>query len=222
MPSKSMRMRSKSKRMQSKRSSSKRMQSKRMQSKRMQSKRMQSKRSSSKRMQSKHMHRKNRTRRHKKTMKRSRRRMYGGSGAPSPWVGSPYFASDRNPSGNFLPLSQEYGVPSGLPVPPVSTSPQFGGKRSRHGRQRGGGFTDNLSTFVSTVVPEDLLNAGRYIPAAAGNLMDRFNGLIPSASSQVYPTQQPLALSTQQASSNVSPPDVNAAYNRAISSVQSM
>lgn len=158
---------------------------------------------------------------HSRSCRHSRRRMHGGSGSPPPWVGSPYNAGALNPRGNFLPLSSQ-GVPSGLPVPPINSNPQFGGGRRRKRGQNGGGFSDNLSTFVSTVLPEDLLNAGRYIPAAAGHLMDRFNGLIPSASSHVYPTQQPLALQTQQARANVLPVDVNAAYTRALSSVQAI
>jgi hypothetical protein len=150
--------------------------------------------------------------------------MHGGSGSPSPWVGSPYNAAQLNPQGNFLPLSQPYGVPSGLPVPPVSTSPQLvgGGRKYKKGgkKQRGGGLSDSISTFVSNIVPEDLMNVGRYIPSAAGNLMDRFNGLTPSASSHVYPTQQPLANQTIQYTGAVSAPDVNGAYNRAINAVK--
>jgi hypothetical protein len=150
--------------------------------------------------------------------------MMHGGGSPPPWIGSPYYASDSKPSGNFLPLSDE-GIPSGLSVPPENSNPQFGGRsmRMRSGkkynkgnRQRGGG----LSEFITAIVPEDLLNIGRSIPAAAGNLMDRFNGSISSASSQVYPTQQPLVPQSQQNNMTVNPPDINAAYERAVSAVR--
>jgi len=149
--------------------------------------------------------------------------MMHGGGSPSPWNGSPYNASDLKPSGNYLPLSDN-GIPSGLLVPPVNSNSQFGGRgmRTRSGKkynkskQRGGG----LSEFISTILPEDVLNLGRSIPAAAGNFMDQFNGRISSPSSQVYPTQQPLVHEIQQSTGAVNPPDINGAYNRAISSVR--
>ena len=145
--------------------------------------------------------------------------MMHGGGSPPPWVGSPYNAADLNPSGNFLPLSDKYGVPSGLPVPPVNSNPQFGGRRrsnSRVKKQRGGGLSD----FISTILPDDIVNIGRSIPAAIGHTMDRFNGLIPSASSQVYPTQQPIINQTQAAMGAIKPPDISGAYGRAVSAVQ--
>ena len=150
--------------------------------------------------------------------------MMHGGGSPPPWIGSPYYATDLKPSGNYLPLSNE-GIPSGLPVPPVNSNPQFGGrgrrvlsgkKYNKGNRQRGGG----LSEFITAIVPEDILNIGRSIPAAAGNLMDRFNGSIPTASSQVYPTQQPLVRQLQESTGVVNPPDINGAYGRAIATVR--
>lgn len=143
---------------------------------------------------------------------------------PPPWIGSPYNAGDLRPTGNFLPLSQTNGVPSGLPVPPAPSNPQFlqGGRRrkGKKANQRGGG----ISSFLSTILPDDVVNMGRYVTAGAGNLMDKYNGLIPTASSQVYPTQQKLAqLDTQPRLASVNslnPIDINGAYNRAVSAVQ--
>ena len=195
-------MRSKSMRSKSMRSKSKRMRSK---SKRM---RMRSKstRKHKKSMRSKSKStQKHRHRRHRKTM-------YGGH-APPPWVGSPYNAGDHSPNGNFLPQSPN-GVPSGLPISPMSTSPQFG--------QRGGGFMNDLSMFASKILPDDVVNLTRSIPAAGGNLMDRFNGNIPSASSQVYPTQQPLALLAHRSAGTVPQPNINSAYTRAVQQVPAL
>lgn len=190
MRSKSMRSKSKRMRMRSK--------STRKHKKSMRSKGMRSK-SKSKSTQ-KHRHR-----RHRKTM-------YGGH-APPPWVGSPYNAGDHSPNGNFLPQSPN-GVPSGLPISPMSTSPQFG--------QRGGGFMNDLSMFASKILPDDVVNLTRSIPAAGGNLMDRFNGNIPSASSQVYPTQQPLALLAHRSAGTVPQPNINSAYTRAVQQVPAL
>ena len=146
--------------------------------------------------------------------------MMHGGGSPPPWIGSPYYATDSNPSGNYLPLSDN-GVPSGLPVPPVNSNPQFGGRGKRSGskgkKQYGGG----LSEFMSTILPDDIVNLGRSIPAAIGHTMDRFNGLIPSASSHVYPTQQPIINQTQPATGAIKPPDINGAYGRALASASS-
>lgn len=151
-----------------------------------------------------------------------KRLMRGGSGH-SPWVGSPYLATDLKPSGNFLPLSDTYGVPAGLPVPPINSNPQFGGRRrrSRRHKQRGGGFTDSVSSYISSIVPDDIMNAGRYVPSAISGLMDRYNGLIPSASSQVYPTQQPLAQQNQPTGS-VSAPNIGQSYVDAVDYVKTI
>ena len=171
---------------------------------------------------------------HKRHHIHSEYMMHGGH-APAFLVGSPYNAGDLNPKGNYLPLSNN-GVPSGLPNPPMPSNPQFGGKKGgcmdwfkkkskrkgRKGRkgmrQRGGGLSD----FMTAIVPDDLMNIGRSIPAAAGNFMDKFNGLRPLGTSQVYPTQQPLIQQGQQAATTVRPPDITGAYSRAVGSVQNI
>jgi hypothetical protein len=100
-----------------------------------------------------------------------------------------------------------------------------GGKRSgrRSGRRsskrsrsmRGGG----LSAFMSTIFPDDAVNAVRSVPAAFGHLSDKFNGLISSPSSMVYPTQQPFVQQIQDPKI-ITPPDIKAIYNHAASRVQ--
>jgi hypothetical protein len=89
--------------------------------------------------------------------------------------------------------------------------------RQRTARQRGGG----LSNYFSTILPEDVLNAGRAVPAAFGHLADRFNGLISSPSSMVYPTQQPLVASVQTTNA-ITPPDIKAIYTSAANTVNSI
>jgi len=174
---------------------------------------------------------------HKRHHIHSEYMMHGGH-APAFLVGSPYNAGDLNPNGNYLPLSNN-GVPSGLPNPPMPSNPQFntqfGGKRGKKGgclnwfkkskrkgrrgmRQRGGG----LSEFMSAIVPDDLMNIGRSIPAAAGNFMDKFNGLNPLGTSQVYPTQQPYIQDMQRSTATVTPPDITGAYSRAVGTVQNV
>jgi hypothetical protein len=69
------------------------------------------------------------------------------------------------------------------------------------------------------MVPDELMNAVRYVPSTVTNVMDKFNGYISPASSQVYPTQQPLAQQLQVANTTVAPPNINSANSRAVSSV---
>jgi len=170
--------------------------------------------------------------------------MHGGSNmsslSPSPFQGAAYNAGDLRAGGNYLPLSPT-GVPSGSPIPQLS-NPQFsqdGGRlhsfsmhkrgkhsRGKHGRgkrtnkyRQGGG---GLSQFMSSIVPEDILNIGRSIPAAANNFMDKYNGLTPEASSHVYPTQQPLVQQTQQANTSITPPNIPNLLRSNIASVMNM
>jgi hypothetical protein len=51
--------------------------------------------------------------------------------------------------------------------------------------------------------------------------MDRYNGLIPSASSQVYPTQQPL-VQQNQSTGSVSAPNIDDSYIKAINLVKTI
>lgn len=180
---------------------------------------------------------------HKRHHIHSEHMMHGGSYAPSlssslspsPFQGAPYNAGDLKAGGNYLPLSAG-GIPSGSPIPQMS-NPQFSqdggrlhsfskrkygkhgrGKRTNKYRQGGGG----LSQFMSAIVPEDILNIGRSIPAAASNFMDKYNGLTPVASSQVYPTQQPLVQQTQQANTSITPPNIPNFLQSNVASVMSM
>ena len=45
---------------------------------------------------------------------------------------------------------------------------------------------------MSNILPEELVNVGRSVPAAFGHLSDKFNGELSHPSSRVYPTEQPL------------------------------
>jgi len=88
-------------------------------------------------------------------------------------------------------------------------------KRGSNKNMRGGG----LSAYMSTLLPDDTVNAFRSVPAAFGHLSDKFNGLISSPSSLVYPTQQPLVQQMQDMKV-ITPPDIKAIYNNASASVQ--
>jgi hypothetical protein len=94
------------------------------------------------------------------------------------------------------------------------------GMRSRGMRSRGmrGG---GLSMFMSSLLPDDVVNVGRSVPSAFEQLSDKFNGLISPASYQVYPTNQPLAMATGTTHSAVpiAPTNINAIYNNAAASV---
>ena len=195
MRSKSMRMRSKSKRMRSK-SKSKRTRTKRMLSKRMRSKR--------------------------KTMRRTRRIMRGGDyhAAPTPTPGGAYFAGSPAPfpSGTHYRLSP-VGVPSGALDPSVPGGHIGGGRRGRGKGMHGGG----LSSFISTILPDEIVNIGRSVPAAVGHMADKFNGVISSGSSQVYPTQQPnIYQPPTSGAMATSPIDIMGAFNRANASAGSI
>ena len=92
--------------------------------------------------------------------------------------------------------------------------------RSISGRSRsmrGGG----LSAFMSTIFPDDAVNAVRSVPAAFGHLSDKFNGLISSPSSLVYPTEQPYARELQD-TKIITPPNIRAIYTDAAARVQGM
>ena len=190
-----------------------------------------------------------RSRRASKSRKNARRGMRGGSlgslvpAVFPPQVGSPYDATSTSnaPTGNFLSLSKD-GIPSGALYPPEPSNPQFSGggrrrtsskkrssRRSRRGGKkskrtkkrkdmRGGG----LSMFMSSLLPDDVINVGRSVPSAFEQLSDKFNGLISPASYQVYPTNQPLAMATSSTHSGavpMPPTNINAIYNSAAARV---
>ena len=169
-----------------------------------------------------------RTKRHvnKRKSKRYAKRTFNKkrmSGGYNPFIGPPYNASDVYAMGNYLPPSPN-GYPSGLLVPPIPSNGPIGGGgkykqkkyrkslsgglRRRNIKQRGGGI-------FSTLVPEDLLNMGRSIPAAAGHFMDKFNGVLSLPSSMVYPTQQ-TAVQHPSNTSTISPPNMNIIYKNAL------
>ena len=154
------------------------------------------------------------------------------------------------PTGNFLSLSK-VGIPSGGMYPPEPSNPQFsgGGRRRRsskkrstkksskrskkskrtkkrkgmrsRGSRRKGMRGGGVSRFMSSLLPDDVVNVGRSVPSAFEQLSDKFNGLISPASYQVYPTNQPLAMATSSTHSAVpiAPTNINAIYNNAAASV---
>ena len=141
----------------------------------------------------------------RRTARRTTRRMRGGM---TPLVGAPYNAAERVPDGNYLaynPKVQAWPEQSNAILQERSMMGLVragGGKGKRGGKkQRGGG----LNQFMSAIVPQDILNIGRSLPAAAGHMYDKFNGSLSPASSLVYPTQQPL-VSPSTTSAMLGPP----------------
>ena len=90
-----------------------------------------------------------------------------------------------------------------------SRSMGMGRSRSMHG----GG----VSSFVSSILPDEIVNIGRSIPASLGHMVDKFNGTISMPSSLVYPTQQPHVYqgSGSTAAPQMPPIDIMSEFNKA-------
>lgn len=173
-------------------------------------------------------------RRTKRRTHRSKKMRGGGCNAvaqtaiPSAF-GVPYNAADLHPKGNM------YAYNSNVEQWPdqsnsILNGPMFnmnGGRKRKYSKgkkskrkskkymktygkkQRGGG----LSEFVTALLPQEIVTIGRSIPAGFGHMYDRFNGATPSASSMVYPTNQPLV--PKVAIENITPPaDIVGIYNQ--------
>lgn len=162
-----------------------------------------------------------RTRRTKRTKRRATRKMRGGNRLLPNAFGAPYNAVDLKPNGNYYPFNtkvEQWPIQSNTQV-----GAMLGGGRRRtkynKNKQSGGGITE----FITTLLPEEVVNVGRSIPAGIGHMYDKFNGTISTPSSLVYPTQQPAVASTtmrgyNQANGNVAdgvtPSDITGIYNR--------
>lgn len=163
----------------------------------------------------------------RKTKIRRRRRTMKGGGNNSPFIGAAYSSSGPNvPAANYYEPSP-IGIPSGSPVPlpsnpaytNVFTTPapsmnliQNGGRRKRKGMQRGG-------SFLSSVMPTDILNMTRSVPAAFSRFVNGWAGENSLASNYVYPTDQPLARGETINGMALSPPDIMNIYKNADSLV---
>ena len=145
-------------------------------------------------------------------------------GMPS-GIGMPYNAADLTPKGNY------YAYNPNVEQWPDQSNSMIGGRgrktkyaktkyakkgktkygKTKYGKkgQRGGGITE----FVTTLLPEEIVSIGRSLPAGLGHMYDRFNGSTPSASSMVYPTDQPLV---QKTSTDIGTPpsDIVKIYNQ--------
>ncbi len=165
-------------------------------------------------------------RRTRRRTHRSKKMRGGGCNAAVPSAfGVPYNAADLHPKGNmyaYNPNVQQWPDQSNS----IFNSPMFNmnggrkrkyskgkkskGKSKKYGKkQRGGGFSE----FITTLVPQEIVTMSRAIPASIGHMYDRFNGATPSASSMVYPTNQPLVPKIQI--ENITPPaDIVGIYNQ--------
>ena len=179
---------------------------KRYRKKATQSRRKQSRRKQSRRIQSRQrVGKKTRTRRHRM----QRGSMQRGSmqrGGQLPFAA--YNAADKNPSGNYYELSP-YGSPSGLPFPPIMSNGQFGGRGKGKGKKSLGRRRRHMQqggSFISDMIPQEILNGVRAGISSISNLVDNYTGDIPPADRMVYPTQQPLVPKID--SKIYTPPDI--------------
>jgi hypothetical protein len=83
---------------------------------------------------------------------------------------------------------------------------------------RGGSLS--VGAFATSILPDDVVNLGRSIPAGLGNMYNSYTGLSPVPSSFVYPTQQPVIPNVSQPT--MSPPDIMGIYNTANNQVSKM
>ena len=170
-----------------------------------------------------------RTKRSTKRTKRSTKRKHIKKirGGNAPFIGSRYNAADAAPNGNYLAYN-----PKVVPLPEQSNAilndrqmmgfARAGGGGSKRGRKskkmRGGSLS--LGAFATSILPDDVVNLSRAIPAGLGNMYNNYTGLSPLPSSYVYPTQQPVIPNVSQPT--MSPPDIMGIYNTANNQVSNM
>jgi hypothetical protein len=169
----------------------------------------------------------------RKTKIRRRRHTIKGGGNNSPFIGAAYSNSGLNvPAANYYAPSPN-GIPSGSPVPlpsnpaytnvsmpqPSTNLIQNGGRRKRKGKgmQRGG--MQSGGSFFTDMIPTDVLNMTRSVPAAFSRFISGWEGENTLASNYVYPTDQPLARGERITGMAVPPPDIMQIYKNADSLV---
>lgn len=195
------------------------------------------------RRKTRHVKRSTKRSRSKRSTKRSRskrstkrkhiKKIRGGNA--SPFIGTRYNAADAAPNGNYLAYN-----PIVVPLPEQSNvilndrqmlglvragggkhrgSKRSGSKRGRNSKKMRGGSL-SVGAFATSILPDDVVNLGRSIPAGLGNMYNSYTGLSPVPSSFVYPTQQPVIPNVSQPT--MSPPDIMGIYNTANNQVSKM
>jgi len=195
------------------------------------------------RRKTRHVKRSTKRSRSKRSTKRSRskrstkrkhiKKIRGGNA--SPFIGTRYNAADAAPNGNYLAYN-----PKVVPLPEQSNvilndrqmlglvragggkrsgSKRSGSKRGRKSKKMRGGSL-SVGAFATSILPDDVVNLGRSIPAGLGNMYNSYTGLSPVPSSFVYPTQQPVIPNVSQPT--MSPPDIMGIYNTANNQVSKM
>jgi len=190
------------------------------------------------RRKTRHVKRSTKRSRSKRSTKRSTKRKHikkirGGNA--SPFIGTRYNAADAAPNGNYLAYN-----PIVVPLPEQSNvilndrqmlglvragggkhrgSKHRGSKRGRKSKKMRGGSL-SVGAFATSILPDDVVNLGRSIPAGLGNMYNSYTGLSPVPSSFVYPTQQPVIPNVSQPT--MSPPDIMGIYNTANNQVSKM
>ena len=141
-----------------------------------------------------------------------------------------------------LPSGNHYAYNSNVKAAPIPSNhiAQIGGRnykcncknkgknKSKHihhylKKQHGG----NVGSFISKILPEEIVNVGRSVPAAFGHLADKFNGELSHPSSMVYPTDQPYVYSDGSRGALIQPngmsmTDIKSAYDAANGEVAGM
>ena len=186
-----------------------------------------------------------------KRSRRQYKKMRGGyapfiGGTPDNSMPSPYnpFSGgkpvDVGGSGGTYYSQSASGIPSGASNPPMPSNPQFfsgGGKRKRSGHKRSGHkrsghkrsgtskrrkFKQGGGGFFSNLLPDEIVNIGRSVPAALGRMTDQYNGVLSHPSDYVYPTQQNAVPISRGGVPNVYVPNMGANYSAALQSVSDM
>jgi hypothetical protein len=180
--------------------------------------------------------RRNKRRSTKRRTQRQKKMRGGGSDMSRPMgmsatvpsaLGNPYNAADLNPNGTYHaynPNVQQWAEPSNNMAGGRRTKKGKKSKKTKYGKtqyvktkygyrkQRGGDFAETISNVFTTLVPQELVNISRSLPAGLGHMYDRYNGAISSGSSMVYPTDQP-NVKPHYIDSGPPPPDIAGIYN---------
>ena len=154
-------------------------------------------------------------------IKRRHPRMKGGSSI-SPFVGAPYSSSGLNfPPANYYPRNM-----AGYPIPSASNTfnNKFVGggsssskrKTKKIRRQQKGG------NFFTKMMPNDLVNAVRAVPASFNRFISGWDGRNTLASDYVSPTAQPLAKGERVFGMAMPPPNIMEVYRDADAKVSNI
>jgi len=161
-----------------------------------------------------------------KRRQRRHPRMKGGSSI-SPFVGAPYSSSGLNfPPANYYPRNM-----AGYPIPSASNT--FNNKFVGGGSSGGSASGSKRKTkkirrqqkggnFFTKMMPNDLVNAVRAVPASFNRFISGWDGRNTLASDYVSPTAQPLAKGERVFGMAMPPPNIMEVYRDADATVSNI